>query len=161
MRSLRPVTRFSNGQAEVLIAVRGRAPIILLVLLAFAGSILLAQNTDTLTTGTLDNGRFWAQMDSSGKLNWVHGYLDGLKVGAETIGAVPDKDFVVQADRLTPSQLLFSEIIAGVDHFYSDTPENGPIPISNALHVVSAKARGIDPSEIEKKHNRISARGCR
>jgi hypothetical protein len=50
---------------------------------------------------------------------------------------------------LVPETLTNGEIAEQLDRFYKD-PLNMPIPIVNAIYVVSAQARGDDPKGIDK-----------
>jgi hypothetical protein len=46
-------------------------------------------------------------------------------------------------------KLNYDEISAGVDHFYSETPENRPVPIAHALELVTLKATGAPQSDLD------------
>jgi hypothetical protein len=119
---------------------------LLLAALFLVAVTAFPQNTDSLHTKNFANGRYWAEMNQGEKLRWIEGYEDGVQ-----FAAAGHKDIQFEAVSCFPAGILtFGEVITSVDRFYSGTPENGPIPISQALCVTTMRARGVQEAEINK-----------
>ena len=100
-------------------------------------------------TDDLINGRYWSGMSEPEKLRWLHGYTDGLRVAAALVEGEPCITQVNRVFNLYPRQLSFGEIMKGTVHFYQDTPENAPVPVTAAVRYVTLKASGAPQSELD------------
>lgn len=87
-----------------------RIPAIAMVACLLLTPTILGQSTDLTVTDGLDNGRLWAKMDLGEKVQWVRGYQDGLKIGAQILGNLPDADWTPKASQYFPTILTFGEI---------------------------------------------------
>jgi hypothetical protein len=124
---------------------------LLVVALAVCG---LGQNT---TTNQLGNGRLWkAIAGEAPKTAYLAGYLNGITFA---LGSTPPtkgqsleenlKSINELRSRLFPFGLTVNEVKTALDRFY-DTPENLPIPIANALTIISGRASGIDEPTLQQ-----------
>ncbi|HEV1284936.1 MAG TPA: hypothetical protein VNU44_06480 [Bryobacteraceae bacterium] len=71
-------------------------------------------------------------------------YLSGLMEGIVFVAGLP------QHNVYYPASLRVEEFIKAIDRFYNQ-PENLPIPIMQAMRMVTARANGSDPAAIEKE----------
>jgi hypothetical protein len=98
-------------------------------------------------TGFSWNGRFW-----KGSMPFVKtGFLLGYEQALVTTGApqFPEYSKFEEFKKQLYPALTMSEIESAVDRFY-ETPENGPVAVSDALRIIAAKANGGSAEDIEK-----------
>jgi len=94
------------------------------------------------------NGRFWKTLDDSQKRIFLFGYANGSHFAVfKTTTTFPEyKRF---HETLWPTILTYDETKAALDRFY-ETPENGPVSISDALQVTAARAKGTAEDVVQK-----------
>jgi len=111
-----------------------------------------ADRIATYKTGGQYNGRFWKSLESNEKIVFVFGYKSAVRE-ATIAFAAGDRDrynkLVEVAKIFWPGGLTGAEISSALDHFY-ETPENGPIIISDALEVVARRLTGEDEGTLQK-----------
>ena len=106
-------------------------------------------------TGGFCNGRFWNVLDEQTKIAWIEAYSNGVTYAllSTTIArsATPADSAAVSAriESIFP-RLTWGEVRKALDHFY-DAPENGPIPVPEAIRVLSMRVAGIPQVEIDKR----------
>lgn len=138
------------------------ALILALATLFCAAQVTPEQRPDSapFRTAGFCNGRFWRLLDDQSKLAWVEAYSNGVTFavfmtfsGGPGDPALPGESAIqAKIESLFPS-LTWGEVRTALDRFY-DSPENGPIPVPEALQVLTMKVAGADQSAIDK---RISA----
>jgi hypothetical protein len=129
--------------------------------------VCFAQNTDLMTTGGIENGRFWNAMSEDSKVAWLVGYRSGILEAALASSSFSNPsanestlatEVVKLQNRIMgvsfPSGLTFSEVAKSVDQFY-DSPENLRVDLRDALGVVLMKTKGVSQSQIDDQISRI------
>lgn len=108
---------------------------------------VMGQTTNPIysTQGTI-NGRGWLALSDSEKLTWVGAFNDGVMVTR----AFATRESQKEIDENLVCRLTLGEVRSALNHFYTDTPENGPIPISGAWIIITMKTQGASSAEIEK-----------
>jgi hypothetical protein len=96
------------------------------------------------------NGRFWRGLDNQAKYLFLFGYGDGSGYAIATFADEKGQTIKPRLERLTPRSLTFDETVAVLDRFYA-VPENGPIPIAQALELAALRAGGASESTIEER----------
>jgi len=119
--------------------------IVTLILLCTVGVMTQTTNPVRSTQGAI-NGRGWLALTENEKLTWVVAFDDGVIVTR----TFPSPESQKQIDANLVCHLTIGEIRSALNHFYADTPENGPIPVDEAWIVVTMKAQGASSAEIEK-----------
>ncbi len=79
------------------------------------------------------------------------GFLVGYEQALVYTGLVTGVEYSKSEEfkrQLYPA-LTIDEVESAVDRFY-ETPENGPIPVSDSLRIIAARANGGSADEIEK-----------
>jgi hypothetical protein len=101
-----------------------------------------------LTCG-LSNGRAWRAFGTvETKLVFLVAYREGVIAG--TVAARHGKTNLKEdLSYQFPAELTWEETATALDHLY-DFPENRPIPISNALQIVTLQSAGVSKGLIEK-----------
>jgi len=127
--------------------------------LSTAGQVSYGEQSDSASarTGGFCNGRFWNVLDEQTKLAWVEAYSNGVTYAVLTTavterGADPSRDQAAVAAKIQsifPS-LTWGEVRKALDRF-CDSPENGPIPVPEAVRVLSMKVAGVPQAEIDKR----------
>jgi hypothetical protein len=141
--------------------------IVTIVLLATTATITPAQELRE----TVRNGRFWNDvLDSSSKIGYMIGFLDGLSSAAfktffstlptqempngdlEKGRALVYKSMAAKEVILRPffGKSTVAEVVKGVDQFYED-PANALVPIEFAMQYFQARASGSDMKEWQSK----------
>lgn len=105
-----------------------------LLIIVLIGFPLISQSPPDEKTGPYLNGRFWNNCSDTLKLGFVMGF--GEAVGYCDGDAVPC--------------LQFGELRHGLDRFY-DAPENLPINIRVAMHLLAKKTSGMEPVAYERE----------
>ena len=121
----------------------------ILLVISFSAAATSQGPTAPDQTAGMINGRYCSRMSEVEKMRWLHGYTDGLRVAAALAHGEP---CVTQANKVFdfyPRQLSFAEIMKATDHFYQDTPENAPVPVTGAVRYVTLKAGGAPQSALE------------
>ena len=126
----------------------------ILTLLLLLATTTLAQApiaSDVAFTGALTNGRFWSQCTYDEKLVWLLGYSDGITSAAAFMSKADPGDKLLQGILALqpPAKLTHAEIVQGIDRFYIDTSENGPVPVTGAMRYVESKAKGATQAELD------------
>lgn len=107
---------------------------------------VMGQTTSVYSTQGAMNGRGWLALSENEKLVWVGAFDDGvMSARAFSLG-----ESRKQLDENLACHLTYGEVRSALNHFYTDTPENGPIPVDEAWVVVTMKAQGASSAEIEK-----------
>jgi len=113
------------------------------------------QSVSNLTTGGHWNGRYWRTLSTNEKTSFMAGYSNAVEsVAAVLIGG--DFEHFKRTTAIFLPSLTIGEITRALDLFY-ETPENGPIGITNALHVIASRASGTDAATIEQMVNDMRA----
>jgi hypothetical protein len=123
-----------------------RIPVFALLLIAMA----YGQQTSVDRTGNLFNGRAWKSWDAGHDLA-RSGYLIGVAEATKTVKCISKNE---ELSPEFPFVLRPVEIIEALNRFYDD-PENMPIPIRWALHIVSLKVNGKTSEEIHATIERL------
>ena len=108
-------------------------------------SRVFPQTGNIYETAGFSNGRSWGAKNDGAKVDWLSGYSDGVRMALAWNGGA-DKNIATRGQLLP--KLAVGESEKSLDLFYA-TPENGPIPISVALTVVTAKAGGATAEFLE------------
>jgi len=106
------------------------------------------ENESLLKTAGSFNGRFWRTCSETEKDIFLFGYSDGLDMIAIATSSDYSKYKIVRKKYWADS-LTASEVRAALDRFY-DTPENGPIAISNAIVAIARRSEGLDEESVQK-----------
>lgn len=115
------------------------------LLLILVGSAVLAsaQNTDNRQTLQMANGRYWydlsqnycggASLELAEKLEWLSGYQSGITAAFIALHGADAK----LVESFLPLGIENGQIMAALNRFYSDTPENAafryPTPCRSSL----------------------------
>jgi hypothetical protein len=100
-------------------------------------SACFADDDLTHTDGAV-NGRGWQSASNSFKTGYVVGFQD-------TLNGLGSKE----SSTLLPKNMTVGDAIRAIDIFYEER-ENRAIPIIGAISVVTAKANGMSPTELEQ-----------
>jgi len=87
-------------------------------------------------------------MTATEKLTWVGAFNEGVMFARSLVPPNSPGRKEIDDDLVCP--LTLGEIRAALDHFYDDTPENGPIPVNEAWVVITMRAQGASSAEIER-----------
>lgn len=121
------------------------------ILLFFIGASCVAQclpqfDPRVSTMGSCpacsSDGRFWQHLTTPPGTKFS--YILGISEGVTFVGSL------FQRNVYFPNSLSSDEFIKAIDKFY-DQPENLPIPIMQAMRMVTARVNGADPVAIEKE----------
>ncbi len=111
-----------------------------------------AQTDVPLVTMGMINGRFWLKCTYEQRSMWLIGYKNGIETAAAfTDAAEPENKLLAEAilGLQPPKKLSLTETVQAIDHFYLDTPENGPVVVGAAIRYVELKAGGAKQSELD------------
>jgi len=143
--------------------------VIALLTLPSLAQLTSGQQSDSASarTGGFCNGRFWNALDDQTKLAWVEAYSNGVTYALLTTaisarGADPSRDqeaVTARIQSIFPS-LTWGEVRKALDRFY-DSPENGPIPMPEAVRVLSMKVAGVPQAEIDRRVAHMRQRAIR
>lgn len=126
------------------------AKIVLILVLASYGAVCAhAQEAPSREwrTGFSWNGRFWKASMPFAKTGFLLGYEQALVyMGARQFAEY--SKFEEFKKHLYPA-LTISETESAMDRFY-EMPENGPIGVNEALHIIAERVNGGSVEEIEK-----------
>jgi|SRR5208283_1446619 len=100
------------------------------------------------------NGRFWRTLGTPEKFAFIAGYSNAVE--AVLALTISDFDQFARTREVFLPKLTIEEMARALDRFY-ETPENGPIGLVNAFHVVSRRASGDDDATIAKLVNEMRA----
>ena len=107
---------------------------------------VMGQTMPVYSTQGAINGRGWLVLSENEKLVWVGAFDDGVMFAR----AFSPHESQKQIDENLVSHLTHGEVRSALNHFYADTPENGPIPVDEAWVVVTMKAQGAPSAEVER-----------
>jgi hypothetical protein len=133
-------------------------PVLLVITLAGAASAQASTPRELYYTDGDPNGRFWLSLTQGEKVVWLFGYSAGIKVAATFVHvAEPDNKPLQQTilDLQPSDKLTTTEMAAGMDHFYQDTPENAPVIMAGAFRYVMKKAKGAPQSELDEMASKL------
>jgi hypothetical protein len=85
-------------------------------------------------------------LTADNKAAWVVGYETGIAFAAISIS---DTKEGVKLLAFCPWKLSPGETVQAIDHFYGDTPENGPVAVITAVKYVALKASGATQSQLD------------
>ena len=126
--------------------------VLFLFLIIFMCSDLYAADKVIYQSNGLVNGKYWNEMESQSKLDFISGLVTGMKFCADTeIQFGKEKVDLAAIGRfknsllsLLPGEITFEDIIKYIDTFFSDA-ENQGIPITSAyVMMVNEKRKPID-----------------
>ena len=126
-----------------------------LTIAIFAGFPLMAQappsnapgqaGASRLKTGTLSNGRAWGIFADAEKKSYLLGLSEGI---VSMLGVFPDTGDYLKEQ--VPQSLSIIEVSKALDRFYAE-PENLPVPVIRAMHIVALKTMGLEPDRLERE----------
>ena len=126
----------------------------LLGLIIFAAVAVAQDSQDHAPFRTFGviNGRGWRVFSPDSKISYIEGVKAGLGMAVVRTPVDSPCDVLNKGTVAAFSAEGFTqgEILEAVDRFY-DQPENLLIKITDALEIVSAKARGVPQDVIETK----------
>jgi len=108
------------------------------------------------------NGSHWNEWNDVRKAFYVFGFRDGVSVAAgttlEELGIKWDSDAAPRLTRALLVRATGKQIMAGIDHVYSDY-RNESLPLRGVAQYVLASIGGFaDESELQKMRERNSRR---
>jgi hypothetical protein len=93
----------------------------------------------------LSNGRAWGIFADAEKKIYLLGLSEGI---VSMLGVFPDTGDYLKEQ--VPQSLSIIEVSKALDRFYAD-PENIPIPVIRAMHIVALKTMGLEPDRLERE----------
>jgi hypothetical protein len=105
--------------------------------------------TGAMKTHKQLNGRFWKSLNHRKKSVFISGYFSAT----DYIMLLTNKDYQTYkkvSQSFCPPSLNVGEVDIALDRFY-ETPENTPIPIPQAIWVISERTSGADEAAVQKE----------
>lgn len=129
---------------------RVRTVLLLVAVLVLSAMVGWPQsNRDVSLTNSFRNGRAWRNLDSvQAKVSFLVAYRDGLAFGF-MMGKRVDVDLNKDLAPFFPKNLTWEETAVSLDRLY-EVPENRPIPIMNALQIVTLQGLGVSKERVDK-----------
>jgi hypothetical protein len=130
---------------------------LLIAALLTATTVVAAQDTPTVTTCDLRNGRAWMTWSASTKTVYLAGLADALnRVDVQRSTTSVFRDYF-------SAKATWAELVSGIDKIYQDSA-NATLPIMDALSAFCERANGMSPDKLEEELARLRRqwreRGC-
>jgi len=123
--------------------------VMLVLYFTFSLVLLGQQQLEHDKTGNMFNCRFWMRLSVESRSAYLLGVGDGFEAGLAT-SEETQKRYTERWARYFPKGRTTAEVERGLDAFCS-AAENAIVPIVHGLQVVTMKANGADPTEVETR----------
>ena len=94
------------------------------------------------------------------KIIFLTGYSTGYDTLAIVMGGGDFERYKQVSKMYWARNLTIGEISSALDQFYA-LPENGPIGISSAIHIISERAEGADEQVLQKEIRDLRSRASK